>query len=990
MLRRFILKIVRSAVLVACTAGIALSIQSECLAQGCLENFSIYGRVVEVSGDGNAAILSTDPNNRVFVHYSPANGTIPCPLQRQDFNRTESLSPNGQFYVQAYQVVGNWHIWSLGDSSLVPLQKIDDTTIDQPIRITNGGNVVGAYGRYSSSGQLVENWYSSGLQVVAASNDIQTLVAVEGIPNLGGLKVWRRTGGGGDFELIEGVPDSFRIWSVVDMSPNGTYICGEAAVYENDTIFVDKRAFRWSAPDNFVLLSGSNSRADYVTDIGWVYGIVEDYYEPARYAAVVWKGTLFDLLPEILPNCIGPDVGDTDPFFGGDWQLLDDGESIATSDGIVRPGGGCQATIHSSFSLSGMVLTSGQTFQYSLIIGGATSVLQVSYSDDGGATYAPFGQVQVYCGEAEFLSNLPEVSTQVDSAYFKFTGTDVELVDGPFTILIAPPDPCDSIINNAWTNAAGGAFEDAPNWSSGAPPATNHVAQLSTAGDYTVTLSASRTIAALENAEGEHRLELGNSTLTLQYDTYCQPALMVSSGTLVFDSGAVVISGTSMVDDTNSVAGLKITNSASVQFNDRFDVAENGSGELVIDSGGVVFGTAQTESNLYVAEVEPGTRGSVTLNGSGSSLHTLGTLAIGGAGNGVLTVSDGAGVFDVQSLQVYGGDSAEVRVDGSGSSVEAGTISLYANSQALLAATNGGAIACDLLVLGVNALVEGPVLAITTVTPPGTQSRSASRISEPGIYSDSVFLFEGATVATDDFALGIGGFLGLQGPYFGDLVNGGTLSPGGVTESAGGSNVIGNYTQTGTGALEIELGGLTPGIEHDALFVDGAVELDGEIQVKRLFGYTPQLGDVFEILTGLAISGEFDTIIVANNEVEYEATYEENRVLLTVIALNPTSIDDESNNLPNAFSLAQNYPNPFNPTTTISFSLPRASDVKIEIFNIVGQRIASLIGGTMQAGEHHVEWDGQTDSGQSAATGVYFYRLQAGNLIDTKKMLLLK
>jgi len=98
----------------------------------------------------------------------------------------------------------------------------------------------------------------------------------------------------------------------------------------------------------------------------------------------------------------------------------------------------------------------------------------------------------------------------------------------------------------------------------------------------------------------------------------------------------------------------------------------------------------------------------------------------------------------------------------------------------------------------------------------------------------------------------------------------------------------------------------------------------------------------------------------------------------------------EEDNLPEDFALNQNYPNPFNPTTTISFSLPEALDVNIEIFNIMGQKVASLVNGPMEAGEHQIQWDGRADNGQSAATGVYFYRLRDGDHIDTKKMLLLK
>jgi hypothetical protein len=98
----------------------------------------------------------------------------------------------------------------------------------------------------------------------------------------------------------------------------------------------------------------------------------------------------------------------------------------------------------------------------------------------------------------------------------------------------------------------------------------------------------------------------------------------------------------------------------------------------------------------------------------------------------------------------------------------------------------------------------------------------------------------------------------------------------------------------------------------------------------------------------------------------------------------------EDHLVPNRFELAQNYPNPFNPSTTISFALPTASHVTVEIFNSLGQRVVVLAEGHLAAGEHHVLWDGLGRDGKTATTGVYFCRLQAGSFVDTKKMLLLK
>jgi hypothetical protein len=88
--------------------------------------------------------------------------------------------------------------------------------------------------------------------------------------------------------------------------------------------------------------------------------------------------------------------------------------------------------------------------------------------------------------------------------------------------------------------------------------------------------------------------------------------------------------------------------------------------------------------------------------------------------------------------------------------------------------------------------------------------------------------------------------------------------------------------------------------------------------------------------------------------------------------------------IPSTFSLAQNYPNPFNPTTTLAFSLPVASDYTLTIFNVNGQRIHEF-SGTHEAGQVTIEWDAG-----DLASGVYFYRLDAGSFSDVKKMVLLK
>jgi hypothetical protein len=89
--------------------------------------------------------------------------------------------------------------------------------------------------------------------------------------------------------------------------------------------------------------------------------------------------------------------------------------------------------------------------------------------------------------------------------------------------------------------------------------------------------------------------------------------------------------------------------------------------------------------------------------------------------------------------------------------------------------------------------------------------------------------------------------------------------------------------------------------------------------------------------------------------------------------------------------LNQNYPNPFNPTTTISFSMTSESKVNLNIYNIKGQKVKTLINDEMEAGKYSITWNGTDDNGKCVSTGIYFYKLNEGNTtIGVKKCLLLK
>jgi hypothetical protein len=97
------------------------------------------------------------------------------------------------------------------------------------------------------------------------------------------------------------------------------------------------------------------------------------------------------------------------------------------------------------------------------------------------------------------------------------------------------------------------------------------------------------------------------------------------------------------------------------------------------------------------------------------------------------------------------------------------------------------------------------------------------------------------------------------------------------------------------------------------------------------------------------------------------------------------SVDDDDNPLPDSYALSQNYPNPFNPSTEIAFDLPTKSQVKLTVYNILGQQVTTLVDREMDAGSQVVTWDASEQ-----ATGVYFYKIEANDFTETRKMMLLK
>jgi len=100
--------------------------------------------------------------------------------------------------------------------------------------------------------------------------------------------------------------------------------------------------------------------------------------------------------------------------------------------------------------------------------------------------------------------------------------------------------------------------------------------------------------------------------------------------------------------------------------------------------------------------------------------------------------------------------------------------------------------------------------------------------------------------------------------------------------------------------------------------------------------------------------------------------------------------NDEINQLPHAFNLYNNYPNPFNPVTTLRYDLPEDALVNITIYDIMGRIVRTLINSQQNAGFKSIQWNATNDAGSPLSAGLYLYKIQADNFVQTRKMVLLK
>jgi len=195
-----------------------------------------------------------------------------------------------------------------------------------------------------------------------------------------------------------------------------------------------------------------------------------------------------------------------------------------------------------------------------------------------------------------------------------------------------------------------------------------------------------------------------------------------------------------------------------------------------------------------------------------------------------------------------------------------------------------------------------------------------------------------------------------------------------------------------------EIAGLEMHLKYDPEILDFTkitTELPGELTINEIddaihiiwediYNVLSTAGDEPTVLVQFALKNDFDSeteIEIVDAEI-VDTKGEPYMLILKngkVFSGNPSGV------LPEEYGLEQNVPNPFNPVTEIRFSLPEASQVNLEIFNVMGQRVNTLVNERMESGRHSFMWNAS-----SFASGIYFMRLRAGKFVDTKKMILLK
>ncbi|SVD67491.1 uncharacterized protein METZ01_LOCUS420345, partial [marine metagenome] len=198
-----------------------------------------------------------------------------------------------------------------------------------------------------------------------------------------------------------------------------------------------------------------------------------------------------------------------------------------------------------------------------------------------------------------------------------------------------------------------------------------------------------------------------------------------------------------------------------------------------------------------------------------------------------------------------------------------------------------------------------------------------------------------------------------------------------------GTNLYFGVELSETNILSYSLPPKIPGA-FDVRFA-GDMKAIGDIGVIELTHSSPMIRLSYDA----TIIGENWVLVDKENDEEYALTGAgELQISGAVHSLELRR--SSSSAIPETFALHQNFPNPFNPVTTLSYGLAKGSDVRFAIFDMLGNEVATLVNSHQQAGFKSVQWDGTDSMGRAVSAGVYLYRIEAEEFVETKKMVLLK
>jgi T5SS/PEP-CTERM-associated repeat protein len=398
----------------------------------------------------------------------------------------------------------------------------------------------------------------------------------------------------------------------------------------------------------------------------------------------------------------------------------------------------------------------------------------------------------------------------------------------------------------------------------------------------------------LRSGSGQRRINFGNGTLATR--TLLLSSFSSFTGTGTIDAKGLITNGDLVFDQSHGPQQQIIINNQPNQ-NITFNLDVNGTGAL--GAGYNSQGTLSIAEGVTIISTSghlgylAGSNGSATVTGANSTWANSGDLYVGNSGTGTLNITAGGKVSSQTGLVGNNSGSAgTVTVDGMGSQLNSSTLFVGRIGSGTLLVTDGGLVTSTQGNVGAfsssgnsgTVIVEGQDSrwSITSATGhlgiggyandfngTGTGAviiRQGGEVSverNTTIFPRGLLKLEGGTFSTSTFN---GGYLFQwtsgtlhAGVFRGNLSNpGGTLAPG---RSAGSTSVVGNYTQGAAATLEIEVGGVAPGISHDQLSVTGSAVLEGQLRLALLGGFVPDASSTFTILSSAALTGGFSNIV---------------------------------------------------------------------------------------------------------------------------------